>query len=253
LIGMFRLEAHDGSSAERPLILDLSAESHDRLAAGVRDGWRGPRHDGANLVVIDLGERRMLPPDAIEELILTHRALLRAHGRCAVVVGPALAAQLSLAYPEGILWAADRQAAVVALGPRRASIAATATLRPRRRRLHVELSGEIDLATLPAVEALLARTLAVARQRREIVFDLTGLTFVDLVALRAITTAAVRCQLAGAPTRVTGAGPQVQRLVRHLGWQDQLPGIDDPPPSRGGPDHHPTARRSRRNPTAPPT
>ena len=202
--------------------------------------------------MIDLGERRTLPLEAIDELLLTHRALRRAHGRCALVVGPALAAQLSLAYPEGILWAADREAALVALGPHRAPIAATATLRPRRRSLHIELSGEIDLATLPAVEALLASTLGVARERREIVFDLTGLTFVDLLALRAITTAAVRCQLAGAPTRVTGAGAQVQRLVRQLGWQEQLPGIDDPPPSRNRPEPHPTPRRFRRNPTVHP-
>ena len=208
-------------------MLDLSDTSEAGLAAAVRDGWRGPRGDGCDLVVIDLGERRTLPADAVEELLTTHRALRRARGRCALVVGPALAAQLSLAHPEGILWAADRRAAIDALGPRRAPIAAEAVFRPRRRSLHVELKGEIDLAHVPAVEALLATTLPVAREHREIVFDLTELTFVDLVGLRAITTAAVRCQLAGAPTRVTGASAQVRRLVRHLGWEQQLPGIED--------------------------
>jgi anti-anti-sigma factor len=220
--------APDDARAERPLLLDLSEAPHHALAAGVRDGWPDPRN-GAARIVIDLGERRTLPHDAIEELLVTHRALRRAGGKCALVVGPALAAQLSLAYPDGILWAADRHVAIVALAPRQAPFAAAVTLRPRRRRLHVELSGELDLASLPALEAVLARANAAARERREIVFDLTDLAFVDLVALRAITTAVVRCDLAGARTRVTGAQTQVRRLVRHLNWQEQLPGIDDAP------------------------
>ena len=210
------------------LLLDLSQTSEDDLAAGVRDGWFRPSGGAAPSVVIDLGERRTLPPEVIDELLVTHRALRRAGGRCALVVGPALAAQLSLAYPEGILWAAARHVAIAALADLRTPIAAAVTLRPRRRRLHVELSGEFDLAMLPALEALLARVHVEARERREIIFDLTGLVFVDLTALRAITTAAVRCQLAGATTRVTGAQTPVRRLVRYLGWQQQLPGIDGP-------------------------
>ena len=225
---MLRLDSTDrAGAAQRPLILDLSDTREAELAAAVRDGWRGPSADWCDAVVIDLGQRRTLPADAVQELLTTHRALRRAHGRCALVVGPPLAAQLSLAHPEGIIWAADRRAAIDALGPRRAPIAAEAVFRPRRRSLHVELKGEIDLALVPAVEALLATTLPVARERREIVFDLTELTFVDLLGLRAITTAAVRCQLAGAPTRVIGAGSQVRRLVRHLGWEEQLPGIEN--------------------------
>jgi anti-anti-sigma factor len=239
---VLRLHSPDGNAAaQRPQILDLVDTSDAGLAAAVRDGWRGPRGDGCDLVVIDLGERRTLPADAVEELFTTHRALRRARGRCALVVGPALAAQLSLAHPEGIIWAADRRAAINALGPRLRPIAAAAVFRPRRRSLHVELKGEIDLAQVPAVEALLATTLPAAREHREIVFDLTELAFVDLVGLRAITAAAVRCQLAGAPTRVTGAGSQVRRLVRHLGWEQQLPGIDDPRPTR----HRDTAAAER--------
>ena len=143
-------------------------------------------------------------------------------------MGPALAAQLSLAYPEGILWAGSRRAALSALRPRPAVTAAAVTFRPSRRSLHIELSGDLDIAVLPALEALLAHTHIEARDRREVVFDLTRVKFADLVALRAVTTTAVRCQLAGIPTRVSGAPPQVRRLVRHLGWQEQLPGIDEP-------------------------
>src|SRR5688500_10108901 len=180
---MLRFHAPDGVPAGRPRLLDLSDTSETELAAAVRAGWRGPREGWCDRVVIDLGLRRTLPADALDELLTTHRALRRAGGRCALVVGPALAAQLSIAYPEGILWAADRRAAIDALSPRRAAIAAEAVFRPRRRSLHVELKGEIDLALVPAVEALLATTLPVAREHREIVFDLTELTFVDLVGL----------------------------------------------------------------------
>ena len=229
---MLRLQSADGGAAQRPQVLDLSDTGEAELAAAVRGGWRGPHRDRRNLIVIDLGERRTLPADTVEELLTTHRALRRAGGRCALVVGPALAAQLSLAHPDGITWAADRGAAINALSPRRTPITAEAVFRPRRRSLHVEIKGQIDLAQVPAVEALLATTLPVAREHREIVFDLTELTFVDLVGLRALTTAAVRCQLAGAPTRVTGACSQVRRLARHLGWEQQLPGIDDPRPTR---------------------
>jgi len=210
-----------------PVVLDLSDVRDDQVAAHLRDG----SHLLAERAVIDLGERRTLPPDAIDELLVTDRASRRAGGRCALVVGPALAAQLSLAYPHGVLWAADCQAAISALRPQqRPRTAAAVTLRPSRRSLHVRLSGELDLAQLPALEALLSNLHVEARNRREIVFDLTRLSFVDLVALRVITTGAVRCQLAGTRTRVVGAQPQVRRLVRHLGWQEQLPGIDDPPP-----------------------
>jgi len=99
----------DARRSAPPLVLDLTRASETALAAGVR----APRR--ADRMVIDLGERRTLPPDAIEALLATHRALRRARGRCAIVVGPALASQLSLAYPEGLLWAADREAALAAL------------------------------------------------------------------------------------------------------------------------------------------
>jgi anti-anti-sigma factor len=173
--------------------------------------------------VLDLGERRTLPGDAVEEVVLTHRTLQDAGGRCAVVVGPALAAQLSIAYPEGLLWAAARPAAIAALHGARTSV--RARLRRRGRTVHVALAGELDLAALPAIEEPLARVVTLAQQREPIVFDVAGVTFVDLSGLRAITTAAVRCQLAGAPTRVVGARAQFRDLVEHLGWQVQLPGV----------------------------
>src|SRR3954470_17235663 len=100
---------------ERPVIVDLSVRAGAELAAALRDQRDAVTDADAWSVVLDLGPRRVLPADAVDELILSHRALRAAGGRCAVVVGPALAAQLSLAYPEGILWAATRSAAISAL------------------------------------------------------------------------------------------------------------------------------------------
>src|SRR3954462_8871657 len=85
------------------------------------------------------GPRRVLPADAVGELILTHRASREAGGRCAVVVGPALAAQLSLAYPEGILWAATRSAAISAL--RTAQPHLRARVRTRGEAVPLHLAG----------------------------------------------------------------------------------------------------------------
>src|SRR4051794_26516424 len=99
-----RLLDPNGPAAGRPFLMDLSQVPEDGLAAGVRDGWFASSSAAAR-VVIDLGERRTLPADVIDELLITHRALRRAGGRCALVVGPALASQLALAHPEGIMWA----------------------------------------------------------------------------------------------------------------------------------------------------
>src|SRR3954453_13167246 len=106
---------HSLMRRERPLIVDLSLRAAADLAKALRDRREAVNDADARSVVLDLGPRRVLPADAVGELILSHRALRAAGGRCAVVVGPALAAQLSLAYLEGILWAATRSAAITAL------------------------------------------------------------------------------------------------------------------------------------------
>ena len=176
----------------------------------------------------------MLAADAATELILTHRASRAAGGRCAVVVGPALAAQLSLAYPEGIVWAATRRAALAVL--RADDPGVRARLRTRGNTVRLSLAGELDITAVPAVGAAFRRVVAAAQSRRPIVFELSELAFVDLVGLRALTTAVVRCQLAGAPTRVVGASRQLRRLADQLGWSEQLPGLNDAPAGPSAPE-----------------
>jgi anti-anti-sigma factor len=210
---------------ERPVIVDLSLRAGADLAAALRDRREAVADAYARSVVLDLGPRRQLPADAAGELILLHRALRAAGGRCAVVVGPALAAQLSLAYPEGILWAATRSAAIAALRTDQRRL--RGRVRTRGQTVYLNLAGELDMETVPVIAAALRRIVAAAQRRRPVVVELSELTFVDLVGLRTLTTAIVRCQLAGAPTRVVGARAQLRKLADQLGWSEQLPGLDD--------------------------
>jgi anti-anti-sigma factor len=204
-------------------LLDLVGRPDAQIAQTLRDGRRRLLLAGGSRVVVDLGDRRTLPPDAISELVLTHREFGATGGRCAIVLGPALAAQVSLAHPEGVLWAATREAAIVLLRRDRAELEVRCHVSGRR--LRASLIGELDLAGLDIAEARLAEVVAFARAGREVVLDLSGLAFADVAGLRAITDASVRSQLAGARTRVTGVQPQPLRLLRRLGWQEQLPGV----------------------------
>jgi anti-anti-sigma factor len=212
-------------SREQPFVVDLSLRSGSDLAAALREGREAVADAGARSIVVDLGPRRVLAADATNELLLTHRAMHAAGGRCAVVVGPALAAQLSLAHPEGILWAATRRAALAVLqtdhGPLRARVRTGDAV------VHLSLAGDLDISTVPTLAAALNRVAAAAQSRRPIVFELSELVFVDLVGLRALTTAVARCRLAGAPPRVIGAGKQLRRLAHQLGWSERLPGLED--------------------------
>src|SRR4051812_31781205 len=109
---------------ERPVIVDVSLRAGADLAAALRAAREAVTEAGARSIVVDLGPRRVLAADAATELIVTNRAVRAAGGRCAVVVGPALAAQLSLAYPEGIVWAATRRAALAVLRAEHAGVRA---------------------------------------------------------------------------------------------------------------------------------
>src|SRR3954453_14483865 len=138
-------------SREQPLIVDLSLRAGSDLAGALREGREAVTDAGVRSMVVDLGPRRVLAADAAHELLLTPRAVHAAGGRCAVVVGPALAAQLSLAHPEGILWAATRRAALAVLrqdhGPLRAGV------RTCEDSVHLSIAGELDITTVPILAA----------------------------------------------------------------------------------------------------
>jgi anti-anti-sigma factor len=82
--------------------------------------------------------------------------------------------------------------------------------------LHVR--GEIDLATLPALEDGLTATLAAS----SICVDLTALTFLDARGLDAIARASTDAARRGAGFVVRGACPFIQQLFALVSLDDLL-------------------------------
>ena len=72
------------------------------------------------------------------------------------------------------------------------------------------LSGELDLATAPRVEAELAAAAATDADR--IVLDLCGLDFIDSTGLRLILNADARSKANGQRLRLLPGPPRVQRI-----------------------------------------
>jgi anti-anti-sigma factor len=83
------------------------------------------------------------------------------------------------------------------------------------------LSGELDLASAPALEATIERT---ARGgTRAITLDLSGLTFIDSCGLRSILLAKQLCEARSYDFVLVPGQAQVQRLFELTGLLDVLP------------------------------
>jgi anti-anti-sigma factor len=83
------------------------------------------------------------------------------------------------------------------------------------------LSGELDLASAPALEATIERT---ARGgTRAITLDLSGLTFIDSCGLRSILIAKRLCDARSYDFAVVPGQAQVQRLFELTGLLELLP------------------------------
>jgi anti-anti-sigma factor len=93
--------------------------------------------------------------------------------------------------------------------------------------LVLELHGELDLSTCPALEAALER--AEQTRTESLVLDLSNLQFVDSTGLRAILAAARRNADGNGDGRQFGLtrGPAVvQRVFDLAGITDSLPFLD---------------------------
>jgi anti-sigma B factor antagonist len=71
----------------------------------------------------------------------------------------------------------------------------------------VRASGELDLATVPRLRAVLATS------GSRVVLDLRGVTFLDASGLGVLVTASYRARRAGGAVRLVGACFQVRRVV----------------------------------------
>jgi anti-sigma B factor antagonist len=71
----------------------------------------------------------------------------------------------------------------------------------------VRASGELDLACVPRLRAVLATS------GSRVVLDLRGVTFLDASGLGVLVTASYRARRAGGAVRLVGASSQVRRVV----------------------------------------
>ncbi|HUN32282.1 MAG TPA: STAS domain-containing protein [Trebonia sp.] len=80
----------------------------------------------------------------------------------------------------------------------------------------VAVIGELDIATAPRFSA---RTGELVRRGhlRELVLDLSGLTFIDAGGLRALTELRARIESGGAVLILDGVPSQMRRLIRIIG------------------------------------
>jgi anti-sigma B factor antagonist len=87
------------------------------------------------------------------------------------------------------------------------------------------IAGELDLATVPELEA---RAEQICAEGRELVLDLSELAFIDSTGLLAILKTRELCAERRCGFFLTPGPPAVQRLFELTGLLDQLPFLDAP-------------------------
>jgi anti-sigma B factor antagonist len=80
----------------------------------------------------------------------------------------------------------------------------------------VAVIGELDIATVPRFAARMGE-LVRRGHLRELVLDVSGLTFIDAGGLRALTELRSRIELGGAILILDGVPAQMSRLMRIIG------------------------------------
>jgi anti-sigma B factor antagonist len=84
----------------------------------------------------------------------------------------------------------------------------------------LSLHGELDLATIGDVRARLD---ALQAERRGVVLDLDGLTFMDSTGIRLVLQAAQDAERTGWEFSVTRGSSAVQRVFEAAGLEERLP------------------------------
>jgi PAS domain S-box-containing protein len=187
-------------SSEKPVLVDLRELEHRALVLRLRaaqselqDRW----------VVVDVGARGELTPEEVGALTEFDAALAAQGRRCAIVASSAAAARAVATGHDGLLWAASREAALAALSSAGATLGVL--VRAEKTRVHVELRGDLDLTDRFVLDTQLESAVTLAERSDQVLFDLGGLRFIEVAALRSVAAAARQCRLAGA--RVDLAAP----------------------------------------------
>jgi anti-sigma B factor antagonist len=84
----------------------------------------------------------------------------------------------------------------------------------------LSLHGELDLATIGDVRARLD---ALQAERRGVVLDLDGLTFMDSTGIRLVLQAAQDAERTGWDFSITRGSAAVQRVFEAAGLEERLP------------------------------
>jgi anti-sigma B factor antagonist len=86
----------------------------------------------------------------------------------------------------------------------------------RAQSVTVAVIGELDIATVPRFSARMGELIR-RGHLRELVLDLSGLTFIDAGGLRALTELRSRIECGGATLILDGVPAQMRRLMRIIG------------------------------------
>ncbi len=92
--------------------------------------------------------------------------------------------------------------------------------------VRLAVAGELDMATVPALEAMLVQAQAEASL---VVLDLRELKFIDSSGLQLVLAADRRARVAGRRLVVVRGRGQIERLFGLLGIDRELELVDQPP------------------------
>lgn len=88
--------------------------------------------------------------------------------------------------------------------------------------LVLRVTGEIDIATVPAMTEAMQSRLKAATPSSDLIVDLTAVTFIDARGLAALLEAAESARSGGVVFRVIGCPPCLQRLLEITDTRDGL-------------------------------
>jgi anti-sigma B factor antagonist len=100
------------------------------------------------------------------------------------------------------------------------SVFAAAVERPTRNVVVVKATGELDLMSVPELEAVLNEVMS---EKADIELDFSRLDFIDSTGVHLVLTAHDTSVREGWQLTITGAGAEVRRAFELLGLLDHLP------------------------------
>lgn len=97
--------------------------------------------------------------------------------------------------------------------------------------LHVIPKGELDLATTPALDALLETEQS--RHGLLVMIDLRRVTFLDSTGIHCLLSADARARQNGTELVIIRGPRQIERVLEIAGIGPHLPLVDEPPAAHG--------------------